>query len=183
MTMQIHLKNVRLAFPQLWEPKQVNGQGEPAYSASLLLSPDDPQADTVNALIDKVGEARWGAKAKTVLATLRGTDKVALHDGDTKAEYTGFEGMYFISARSKVAPLVINSDRTPLLANSGRPYAGCYVNAIVELWAQDNQFGKRVNASLKGIQFWRDGEAFAGTPPANIDDFDDCSVDDGAGLV
>ena len=36
------------------------------------------------------------------------------------------------------------------------------MNAIVELWAQDNNYGKRINASLAGVQFAKDGEAFAG---------------------
>jgi len=29
---------------------------------------------------------------------------------------------------------------------------GCYVNALLELYGQDNKYGKRINASLKGIQ-------------------------------
>lgn len=30
----------------------------------------------------------------------------------------------------------------------GLVYSGCYVNARIELWAQDNANGKRVNAKL-----------------------------------
>lgn len=33
---------------------------------------------------------------------------------------------------------------------------------MVEFWAQDNNYGKRVNATLLGVQFVRDGAAFAG---------------------
>ncbi|WP_244126983.1 ssDNA-binding protein, partial [Xylella fastidiosa] len=66
-------------------------------------------------------------------------------------------------------------DRTPLAAQDGRPYAGCYVNANIELWAQDNNYGKRINASLGGVQFLRDGEAFAGGGVASVEDFEDLS--------
>ncbi|EAA6845047.1 DUF2815 domain-containing protein, partial [Salmonella enterica subsp. enterica] len=36
-------------------------------------------------------------------------------------------------------------------------------------------FGKRVNASLSGVQFLRDGDAFTGGQPASADEFDDIS--------
>ncbi|EOA7521129.1 ssDNA-binding protein, partial [Escherichia coli] len=35
--------------------------------------------------------------------------------------------------------------------------------------------GKRINASLGGVQFLRDGDAFAGGGVASADDFDDIS--------
>ena len=46
---------------------------------------------------------------------------------------------------------------------------------MIDIWAQDNNFGKRVNASLGGVQFLRDGDAFAGGGVAAPDDFDDIS--------
>ena len=53
--------------------------------------------------------------------------------------------------------------RNELVESSGKPYSGCYVNAIIECWAQDNkEFGKRINFGLKGVQFLRDGDAFSG---------------------
>ena len=67
MGIQVKLKNVRLAFPQLWEAKQVNGEGKPAFSANFLLSADDVQVDAINEAIDKCGAEKWGAKAKTML--------------------------------------------------------------------------------------------------------------------
>lgn len=174
--MKVKLNNVRLAFPQLFEAKTVNGEGEPAFSASLLIDPTHPQVKELNAAIDAVAKEKWAAKAEAILKTMRATDKTCLHDGDLKDQYAGFEGMLYVSARSKTRPLVIDVDKTPLTAKDGKPYAGCYVNASIELWAQDNNYGKRVNASLRGIQFLRDGDAFAGGAPASEDEFDDLSV-------
>ncbi|MDC5277565.1 DUF2815 family protein, partial [Acinetobacter baumannii] len=68
--------------------------------------------------------------------------------------------------------------KTPLVQADGRPYAGCYVNAAIELWCQDNNYGKRINASLRGVQFLKDGEAFAGGGVASEDDFEDLSAAD-----
>ena len=176
MSSKFTLKNVRLAFPSIWEAKQVNGEGKPAFSATFLIAADDPQVDALNDLIDAIGAEKWGAKAKTVLGALRGKDAIALHNGDLKAQYEGFEGNYFVSARSYNKVLVVDRDRTQLEQSSGRPYGGCYVDANVELWAQDNQWGKRINATLRWVQFRRDGDAFAGGAPASPDEMEDLSV-------
>ena len=171
--MKIKLQNVRLAFPQLWEAKTVNGEGKPAYSASLLIDPADPQVKMINAAIDATAQEKWGAKAAGILTQARKADKVCLHDGDLKATYDGFPGNLFIKARNPVRPTVVDADKTPLVESDGKPYAGCYVHAVLELWAQDNNYGKRVNATLMGVQFFRDGDSFTGGGAASEDDFDD----------
>lgn len=174
--MKLKLSNVRLAFPALFEPKTVNGEGKPAFSASLLIAPNDPQVKAINAAIDECARDKWGAKADAMLKQMRAADKVCLHDGDLKASYDGFPGMLFISARNAVRPTVVDADKTPLVEADGKPYAGCFVNAVVELWAQDNNYGKRVNATLTGVQFFRDGDSFTGGRAASEDDFDDVAA-------
>jgi hypothetical protein len=77
---------------------------------------------------------------------------------------------------SKGRPLVIDRNRDPLTAADGKPYSGCYVNVSIDVWAQDNKYGKRINAQLKGIQFVRDGDAFGGGAPASPDEFEDLGV-------
>jgi hypothetical protein len=176
--MKLKLTNVRLAFPTLFEAKTVNGEGKPAFSASFLISPDDPQVKVINAAIEQVAKEKWGAKAEAVLKQMRAQDKVCLHDGDLKSNYDGFPDNLYVSSRSATRPLVIDKDKSPLAESDGKPYAGCYVNASIELWAQDNNYGKRVNASLRGVQFFRDGDAFAGGGAASEDEFDD--ITDGA---
>lgn len=174
--MKIRLNDVRLAFPTLWEPKTVNGEGKPAFSASFLIDPADPQVKAINAAIEQVAKDKWGQRADAILKQLRAQDKVALHSGDLKANYDGFAGMLYLSARSMTRPLVIDRDKRPLVEADGKPYAGCYVNASVELWAQDNNYGKRINATLRGVQFVRDGDAFAGGGAASEDEFEDLSM-------
>lgn len=174
--MKIKLNNVRLAFPALFEAKTVNGEGKPAFSATFLIDPADPQVKTLNAAIDQVATEKWGAKAKDMLKAMRLADKVCLHNGDLKAAYDGFPGNLFVSARNAVRPTVLNVDKTPLVESDGKPYAGCYVNAVLELWPQDNNYGKRINATLSGVQFFTDGDSFTGGGAASADDFDDVSA-------
>lgn len=174
---RLMLRNVRLAFPSLFEPSTF-GDGDPAYQATLIIAGDDPQIAAINKVIDAVAKEKWGAKADATLKALRSTGKVALKSGDEKSQYDGFEGNWFMQPRNKTRPTVVDGQRQPLNERDGRIYAGCYVNASIELWAQDNQYGKRVNATLRGVQFVRDGEAFGGGRPAEADEFDELEVAD-----
>lgn len=172
---RILLKNVRLAFPNLFEPTTVAGEGKPRFSATLLIPADHPQIAEIEKAQEAVANAKWGQKAAAIVKGLTKQDKMALHDGDTKSKYDGFPGNFFISAAAQenAAPTVIDRDRTPLSARSGRPYAGCFVNASIEFWAQDNNYGQRVNAQLRGIQFYADGDSFSAGRPADADEFEE----------
>ena len=125
----------------------------------------------------QVAKEKWGTKADQVFKQMKAGDKLCLHDGDTKAQYEGFEGMMFVSSRTKTRPLTLGggpNKKDPVVESDGVLYSGCYVNAVIELWAQDNQFGKRINAQLGGVQFYRDGDAFSGGgSAADEDDFED----------
>lgn len=57
------------------------------------------------------------------------------------------------------------------------PYSGCYVNGSVEFWAQDGD-NSGIRCSLRAVQFWRDGDAFAGGSKVGADEMDD--IVDGA---
>lgn len=176
--MQLSIKNVRLAFPQLFEAKTVNGEGEPAFSANLIFAQNHPAYQQIVDASEKVGKEKWGNDWPVIKKGIEAKDKGALHDGDSKAEYVGYEGNFYLSARNKVRPLVIDRDKTPLTAQDGKPYAGCYVNASIEVWAQDNSYGKRLNVSLRGVQFVGDGEAFSGGGVASDDEFDTEEAED-----
>lgn len=166
---------VRLAFPNLFTAEQVQGQGDPKFGAMLIIPPDHPQFAAIQAAQVAVATAKWGAKAAGIIKGLEKQDRLALHDGDTKSNYDGVPGNFFISAgaQESAPPTVIDRDRSQLSKSSGRPYAGCYVNASIELWAQDNKFGQRVNAQLRGIQFVADGDSFSAGRPADADEFDE----------
>ena len=176
--MKIIIKNVRLAFPSLFKATAPATGGEAAFSASFLLPPNHPQFKELEAAIAATAKEKWGAKADTFLKALKSSDKTCLHNGDSKSDYDGFEGNFYVSARSKTRPTVISGDRTPLTEEDGKPYAGCYVDANIDIWAQDNNFGKRINAQLRGVQFRRDGDAFGGGgKPADADEFDEIAVE------
>lgn len=189
--MRMMIKDVRLAFPQIFTPKAFNDDGEPAYSAALIIDPKVSKAYVIEEAgmltpikiteaLERVAKDQWGAKAGTVLDDLTAKGRVCFVAGpktDSSGQpYAGFEGAYHMSTRGKTRPLCLNRDKTPVAEQDGVIYAGCYVNASVELWTQDNKWGKRINASLRGVHFVRDGDAFTGGAPASPDEFPDLDV-------
>lgn len=179
MAITFKLKNVRSAFNEYFTPKGFQDNAKLEYSGAFLFAPNHPQVGELYATMQKVAQEKWGADAPKVYNLMRQKDHLAVHDGSLKPDLDGYAGMLYINARNKARPLVVDIDgRTPLAASDGRPYSGCYVNVVIEFWAQDNSFGKKINASLKGVQFLRDGDAFSGGGVASVNDFEDMSASD-----
>lgn len=179
----VKLVNVRLAFPKLWEAKPVGDGDSKYYGAAFPIEPKSANHTAIEAAITAAAKEQWGPKADAILKKLREEKKVcyqhkALTDGEGNV-YPGFEGAYSLNAsrnETKGPVVVVDKDKTKLTAASGRPYAGCYVDSSVEFWAQDNKNGKRINATLRWVQFRNDGDAFASGAPVSDDEIDDLSV-------
>src|SRR6185437_7635811 len=154
----ITLHNVRLSFANLFEARAGDTPGsKPKYSVASLFPKDHPDLPALKALMGKVAKDKWGDKAAAIGKSLEAGDKLAVHDGDAKSEYEGYAGNLFMNASNTRRPLLIDRDaQTILVQADDRPYSGCYANVRVQIWAQDNEFGKRINASLLGVQFVRD---------------------------
>ena len=158
------LKNVRLSFPSIFKRSEFNGQ-EGKFEATFLINKEQ-QGDLIKEIEAKIALIQKDNKAKV------SPDKICFKDGDF-VDYDGYEGHMSIKAGANRRPTVIDRDKTPLVEDDGKPYAGCYVNAVLELWYQDNSYGKRVNCNLLGIQFSKDGDSFGAGDTDVTDDFDD----------
>jgi len=172
---------VRCAFLNVFEATSFEG-GPPAYNGKFIVDPADKKTvAALDAAMLQVAKEKWGAKGQAIFDGLTKLGKPKTievpfvkepyKNGDGEP-YDGFEDSYYISAKSKTRPLLIDKDRTPLVAADGRPYSGCYANLQIEIWAQQNNYGKALRAELKALQFVRDGDAFSGGTPASADDFD-----------
>lgn len=175
--MELKLKNVRLSFPDLFEPRAFKPGMEARYKATFLVAKGSDQAKAIDAAIAAVAKEKWPKTWEKVLASIKGNaNKFCWQDGDTKT-YDGYEGMMALSAGNKARPSVFDRDKTALTKDDGKPYAGCYVNAVIDIFAYDNT-GNGISASLGGVQFVRDGEAFSGGRPASADAFDNLGADE-----
>lgn len=179
--MRLTIPDCRLAFPNIWTArKNTSDDGKVSYSydALLIIPKDTPILKEIEKAFEVAANEKWEAKGPAILQALKAQGRTPLHDGVSKAEYAGFEGNMYLSVRSKVRPTVRDKDGVTTLSEAdGRPYSGCYVNAIgVEFYGfQHAKFGKRICAQLRGLQFLRDGDAFAAGTPAGDDEYGDVS--------
>jgi len=186
--MKIRIKNVRIAFPSLGEP-EAYGDGEPAYQAKFIIVPKSEQAKAIKEAIAAAAKEQWKDKSADVIKLLTEDKKVAYVEAPYRNKksgetYAGFEGMHYLSARnSKSRPTIYNKANVKLESSrdiESLIYSGCYVHALIDLYAQDNQWGRRINCVLQGVMFHADGENFGGSSVATDSAFADLAqtIDD-----
>lgn len=182
---KIALKNVRLSFARLFVPKAFGEGQKERYEAAFLLDPSDKAhaaiikkiAATANELIGIKWDGEAPAGLECGFQHADGDTPVLLGENKLKwrgkpKTYDGYEGMFSISSANTTRPTIVDRDRTPLTEADGKPYSGCYVNGSITLWVQDNQYGQRINANLRAVQFVADGEAFGVRPADAEEEFD-----------
>jgi hypothetical protein len=98
-------------------------------------------------------------------------------DLDSQDEHDGHMVLSAKRAQVKGAPTVIDGKRQNLTPKDGKPYSGCYVNLIADIYAQTGEY-EGIRCGLGGVQFHSDGDAFSGGSTPKADDFDE--VEDGA---
>lgn len=166
---KIKLNNVRLSFPSIFNKSEFNGQvGK--FEATFLMNKES-QAKMITDVEAQIALIQKDNKAKV------SPDKICLKDGEF-VDYDGYAGCMSIKAGSNRRPTIIDRDKAPIVEDDNIVYAGCYVNAVIELWYQDNSYGKRVNCNLLGIQFAKDGDTFGAGDTDVSDDFDTIDNDD-----
>ena len=158
---KIFLKNVRLSFPSLWVRSIFDGK-EGKYEATFLIPKSD--TETKNKMDTTIRQMIAESKLKIP------KDKICVKDGDDY-EFDGYENTWTLKASNNRQPTLLDTDKTPLTTDDGKIYAGCYVNAVIEFWVQNNNYGKRINANLLGVQFVKHGEPFGtGAGTVNCDE-------------
>ena len=182
--MKVVLKVARLAFPDLFTAVKIGDDptSTPRFTSIFIVEPGGANAKALLAAVSQVGAEKWKTKWPQVCEVLKAKDRICYREGPKKNKtgdvYDGFEGMFHVNASTEIKPLVLDRNKSPVSASDGKVYAGCYVNASIDLWAQDNKWGQRINATLLGVQFEKDGDAFSAGAPPDPEDFDD--LGDGA---
>lgn len=189
---EVLLRDVRLSFADIYKPAKDRKDSKTGeiikgkHGANFLMEKGTEGTKANQAKIKKAGHdakvKKWGANESS-WPKLK-PEKLCLRDGDLE-DYEGYEGNLYLSANSERKPQVITNrkgkDGRWIEATEGgqnSPYSGCRVNALVRLWVQDNEHGKRLNASLEVVQFLADGPAFGAAPVDPNDRFTDDMVGD-----
>ena len=176
---KVRLKMVRLSYPHLFRPKGFGkkNEGDPKFSATAIIDPDTKAGAAALELLDDaiayVREEKWGKKQPKIKG-----DRICLREGDSDEDET--DGMMICTASNLKRPLTLDENGDEVVEADDVIYGGCYVDMIIRVWAQDNDYGQRVNASLEGVKFRKDGQAFSAAFKTSADDFDDDDDDDEA---
>lgn len=180
--MNIKLKNVRLSFPALakaraFKSEEDDRESEPYYSATFLLDKmkNKSQIKQIEDAVQELLEEHFAGKK------IPGAVKRPLRDGSEKDHIDGYgDTVKFISASSKKRPVIVDKGVNAVEGSEIEEmfYAGCFVNASIRLWVQDNKWGKRVNAQVRAVQFSKDGEAFGDTAVNPEEEFESLEDDD-----
>ena len=150
--------------------------GDMKYSAALVFAKTSDTAkrakEAVNKLMADDDVKKFLGKTKIKYELLR--------DGDEKDD-EHYAGCYFINAKANEdhKPKVMDRDRVEIV-DPNEIYSGCYVQAVLNLYAYNKNGNSGIGASLLGIRKIKDGEPLTGSTVTDSD-FDD-SLLEGDGL-
>ena len=179
----IYIQHARLSFPHLTQAHQSGPNSAAKFSADLLLPVSDTQVST----LEQAGlaiAAEISPQNPQQVITLARQDRQLRSFGpgelkvkaDTGQPYDGYVGHFFVSASNQIMPQMVRADGKPIdpanqmeaQAVARTMYGGCYVNAAIKPWPQNNTNGRAVRWELVAIQFAADGEAFGSGAPADV---------------
>lgn len=176
------LKDIRIAFaPGLFKSADYQGDGKFKYKVKFILTPNHPQLKALEAIFQKLAKEEWKDKGAAVLKGLQNnSQKFCLIDGDNYPETEGMPGNMVLLANNRTRPTVMAEDGvTQVAEGDGIVYSGARVNALLEFRTMsDNKFGKGLFCTVRGVQKYKDADAFSGgPPPADISEFENLSTE------
>jgi hypothetical protein len=183
---QVKLADCRLSFFKGFKATASVSGGRETYKSSFLFDPSTKAGKAnikaLEAAVEAVGRDKWKDKWPAIKKGIK-EDRMCFRDGDTFVGsesgeiYDGYEGMMALTGANQNRFTIVDRDRTPLTEEDGKPYSGCYVNAVVRLYAvaDKEKGGNGVFCTIEAVQYFRKGAAFGATAMSAEEAFDDLS--------
>lgn len=164
----IKLFEVRLSYPHIVAPARVMNSTRETYSGTFICNFDPASRDLVSSVLRGAWKSLLKIKDRDITNDDIPPGKSFMSNGNHKKQ-PEYKGFLIISASETTERRPKVYDRNGnLTSDPNACYAGCLVNAIIRPWAQDNEYGQRVNAGLVGVQFCADFERL-GAPVIQAD--------------
>ncbi|KKN66519.1 hypothetical protein LCGC14_0470530 [marine sediment metagenome] len=179
----IMLSNVRLSFPHLAEPQrqknEITGVERVSYNGEFIMPETDPGFQSFLQKYGQLALADWKEHSQQVMGLItndrklrcfgRGEEKI---NKKTFQPYDGYVGQVYITAGKNQQPQVIQADGKPIDPTNTmlyqqltrKMYGGCWINAAVKPWLQNNTHGRAIRCDLIAVQFSKDGDPFGEAP-------------------
>lgn len=167
---RVKVKDGRLAYAdQLLVPKAFEEGQQPKYSCTILLPPDHPAIELIEAAAEAAAVTRWGKKADWP-KQLRGINR----DPIIKAceDYPAIgklpPGWCFVRASSTEPPGIVGPDVEEIAKQDLRReiYSGRHANLSLQSFAYQRMTGSGVSLGLGNIQLTKHDDRL-GTPRPN----------------
>lgn len=171
---------VRLSYVHLEEPVAFQ-DGDPKYSATLMISKDDKKTlDALKRAVRVACQEQWDAPKppKGSNPVFKDGDKESEHkfDGGVNTEKNPeYAGHYIISASNRKKVPVF--DKHLNLIDPEEAYSGCWAEVSISAFAYDVRGNTGVSFFLRGVRKVRDDEQFGGTHNV-LEDFEEWDDDD-----
>ena len=185
---QLHIvaRNVRVAYPKVWEPEENTLSGKKEYSCQLRFYKSNPdhmaQVEKIRGALTIAAKAYWGNDAERNFRAALDSKNTRWLREDPDGEY------FFVSLKRREAdgaPRLVARDKTiALRQEDGKLYSGAFVNAVFDIWCYSgtSKSGAKIpsgfSATLMGLQFVADGDPIGGASVAKDEDFDDLASED-----
>lgn len=150
----INVMDVRASYPHIDKMWRKNEKDTLAYSITGILpvATHQPAIDLLNEVaMDILKDRNKGADIKD--------DAKFIRDGKPtkKPEYAD---AWIVASRETEKPTVLHPDKSEMESPEeikSTIKAGYFIDLLIQPWWQDNEHGKRVNASLRAVRFRREG--------------------------
>lgn len=164
-------EKVRFSYAFVHEPD------EKGFYSTQVIIPKSAKK-TVKAIKEAVEAVKEANKSKLAGASgkIPANLKTPLRDGDEEDKGPEYEGCYFLNAKTKTKPQIVDRDRNPIMDKS-EMYSGVYGFCSLSFYAYDVEGSKGIAAGLGNILTLGVGEPLDGRTTAE-DDFADLEFDD-----
>lgn len=176
----ILVSDVRVSYPHLDAKWGKNEKDTKAYSAAAIL-PTATHQGAIDLCLevckDIFKDRNKGAEIPD--------DKLFIRDGGpTKKEE--YAGAFIIASReTDNRPTILHPDKSEMVDPGeikSEIKAGYFCDFLIEPWWQDNEHGKRVNASLRAVRLRREGPLIAESGISKDDAISSFDDDDDGGF-
>lgn len=164
-TENIVVENCILSFPKLFKAEQINGKGDPVFTAALLL--DQNGVNQVWTLLQQFAQTAF-PNGEYNQPNFHWPFSPA-NQNKNYANNPRLASLHVMNAKSNEGypPQVVDEARQ-VVVDRGKIYAGCIVAAAVRFYSYTNMGKSGIGCGLIAIMKQGDGESLGGdTPDAN----------------
>lgn len=166
----VFLRDCRISFPALDEPKPQMMGGDPKYEVTALMAPDSEACKQLKAAVIQVAREGFGQQADRMLAT-PGFSPVRSGDDREKIP-AGYAGMVYVTAKSKQRPDLRDSNPQIIITDpreiKEKFVGGYHCNIYVEVYSYQAKaptgaiIKSGIATMLLGVQFAAYDRPFGG---------------------